>query len=453
MAIPRASVGGLFGSGVFPTAPHQIDIAGAINAISGGASSLMHGAYLRKMGQQNYQLQLARLKQEGELHQAQLQAIEEYRKAGLGMQQQRIAAPSARQQATQKRAYGDLTKEFPEHTLVQPDESGQPPEFDAEGTDYVSALKDARGIAAKHKAETDKQTDKLDTLQKAAELRDWVGQRAIKARTAAGANKPVTPAQQRLQKNDFLAKVATLSGGDPDKAEAIIANDKDVAAAASALGIQTYEARAASAAVGAKAANAATGANIKLQASGMVPGAGGAAPTAADINAARSGLTVAPPVGARPAAPAQPITPLVTPRAGLNPNATAPYAPPPKPAPGPVPQTPAPLATPRSAAPTAAPAQPMSITPLAKPGGSAPSAVPSAAPTAPPSTPLNMKPVDETALDHHTLWNLKVQGGMKPADATAYVLKVKGPQVAPKAVAPVVVPPEEDEEAPSGPTA
>ena len=81
----------------------------------------------------------------------------------------------------------------------------------------------------------------------------------------------MTPAQQRLQKNDFLAKLATLSGGDPDKAEAIIANDKDVAAAASKLGIQTYEARAAaSCPVGSKAANAATNANIRLPVSKAV---------------------------------------------------------------------------------------------------------------------------------------------------------------------------------------
>lgn len=54
MAVPRAQLGGAFGSGVYPTAPHQIDVAGIINAAAGGASSLLQGAYLRKVAERNY---------------------------------------------------------------------------------------------------------------------------------------------------------------------------------------------------------------------------------------------------------------------------------------------------------------------------------------------------------------------------------------------------------------
>ena len=52
MPVPRANPGGLYGSGVHPTAPHQIDVAGAIKRDRRQrARSLIHGAYLRKMEQ------------------------------------------------------------------------------------------------------------------------------------------------------------------------------------------------------------------------------------------------------------------------------------------------------------------------------------------------------------------------------------------------------------------
>src|SRR5882757_1467656 len=52
MPPPRANLGGPFGGGtIAPT--NQIDIAGAIGAVSQGASSLLHNAYIRKIAQAN----------------------------------------------------------------------------------------------------------------------------------------------------------------------------------------------------------------------------------------------------------------------------------------------------------------------------------------------------------------------------------------------------------------
>lgn len=45
----RAQLGGLEGSGVYPTASAAPDWAGIINAAAGGASSLIHGAFVRKL--------------------------------------------------------------------------------------------------------------------------------------------------------------------------------------------------------------------------------------------------------------------------------------------------------------------------------------------------------------------------------------------------------------------
>lgn len=53
MAVPRANLPGPFNSGVVSEPMRPIDIAGAIAALTGGASSLIHNAYLRKVGEQN----------------------------------------------------------------------------------------------------------------------------------------------------------------------------------------------------------------------------------------------------------------------------------------------------------------------------------------------------------------------------------------------------------------
>lgn len=446
MAVPRAHPGGLYDSGTFPTQPHVIDIAGAINAITQGAGSLIHGAVTRKIAERNYQLQLTRLQQEGELHRAQLDALTAYRQAQLGNTAQRIAAPGARAQQQQKEAFNTLAKQFPTHSLVAPAEDGTPAEFDPD-VDYRTPLKDAMGAKAAADKETARHADQLDTLNKAATLRAWVNTQAEKQRAAAKSAAGPSPAQQRAAKNDFLTRLAALSGGDPDKAEAIIANDKDVAAAASGLGVQSYEARAAAAAVGTKNAAAQTRQNIQLESSGMVPGSkAGTAATPADINAARSGLTVPTPDAAKPAQPSTPITPLVTPRAGaspssLNPNASAPIQRLPRVPNGPVapaavggapPTLPAPLVTP-GAPPASAQRVPAAGAPI----------VP--APLATPGVPKPTAAIDESTLGDADLWELKRKGGMTADAATAYVKARKAP-VAAGVPAPVVKAPEDDDD-------
>lgn len=437
MAVPRANPGGMYGSGVFPQAPHQIDVSGAINAIAGGASSLIHGAYLRKMGQMNYALQLRRLEQEGEMHKAQLEALTAYRTAALGNASARIAAPDARKTKANGQAFTDLQKEFPAHPLVAPDDAGQAAAFDPENQqDYVGALKAARGQKAASDKELAVHADRLDTLEKSGALRAQLQKSGIILRAGANATKPLTPAQQQTRdakdKETLLKQIGDLSGGDPTKAQALIDNDPDVAAAASRLKVGAFEIRAAATAAGNK-------------------------------NAGSTSTTTFTPTGQTTTRSKTPA-PLVTPRSPAA--ATAPNQPLPPPTPGQVPQTPAPLATPGTPTSGAVPAAtapkiaplvappvsgavrtPLPSTPAAN-AATAPALVPGT-PAAPVKTPLAKAP-DESTLGHHDLWNLKVQQGMKPDEATAYVLKAKGPQVAPAAAAPapaVVVPkPDEDDE-------
>ncbi len=430
MAVPRANLGGDFGSGVHPQQPHMIDVAGLLQAGLGGASSLIHNAYLRKVGERNYQLALRRLEQENELHKAQLEATTAYRTATLHNAQDRIAAPGARQQAQQKRAYGDLTKEFPEHTLVQPDESGQPPEFDGEGTDYVSALKDARNI----KSKGDQQAYKLENIRRAAELRQQVNIATAKARADAQAKKPASSAQLRLRQNDILNRIATLSDGDPARAADIIANDKDLADGIAELGIHDYQIRAAATSLGDKKASAATNQNLKLQTSFSVPGSTPGAPaTAADINSARIRLqaprATASPTGAQPTSAASPAD--LPPATGND--------------------TPAPAAAVTPLRTPGAPAQPAVPAPVAVPKLKTPG-------TAAAAAPLNMKPMDESAMGDADLWETKRKQGLTADAATAYVRgrkKVTAPAASTTAPAPAggpstLAPEEEDDNQPAG---
>ena len=55
----RASVGGMFGSGMQPRGGGNIDIASAINAIGNQASSLVQSAYLRKVAERERAMQAA----------------------------------------------------------------------------------------------------------------------------------------------------------------------------------------------------------------------------------------------------------------------------------------------------------------------------------------------------------------------------------------------------------
>ena len=87
-----------------------------------------------------------------------------------------------RQQLAQKNAFTTLLKEDPQNELVKDDEQGNPVEFDP-NTDYKTPLAAVLRTKAAAAAETAKHADQLDTLQKTADLRDWVGQqqKAIKA--------------------------------------------------------------------------------------------------------------------------------------------------------------------------------------------------------------------------------------------------------------------------------
>ena len=447
----HAQLGGIEGSGQYPKPNAAPDWASIAQAISGGASSLLQGAYVRKMGQARLALDQRRLDQEHELHLATLAATNEYRKTQAALRQQSINAPDQRAVKNQQRAYGDLQKEFPTHTLVKADENG-PAAFDPTGTDYVSALKDARGIKDKADLETQKANDRLDSLTKAAQLRDWVQQQKQKE-TAGGPGKPVTAAQSRLQKNDFLTRLGALSGGDPQKAADIVANDKDVQAAASKLGVQDYEIRgsaigysdkkAGSSSTSVQSIDPKTGTTTTRTQREKTPAAG-ATPPAPDTSL---------PSWMTPGKPAGPMTPLLT-RKGSAPE--APYPPMPS---GPVPQGGwpagpiAPLTVP-SAAPTAtaAPTPPPAIPKLNM--GPVPSPV---APVAAPPGGAPVKPIDETSLSDAALWEVKRVHGLSPDQATAYVKNRQKapatPPVAPVAPAPVAKPPvpaPEDEPAPSG---
>jgi len=53
MAIPRTAPSGIFGSGFQPAAPQVVDYGQLIDAAMGGATSLVHGAYLRKVAERN----------------------------------------------------------------------------------------------------------------------------------------------------------------------------------------------------------------------------------------------------------------------------------------------------------------------------------------------------------------------------------------------------------------
>ena len=458
----HAQLGGIEGSGIYPKPNQAPDWASIAQAISGGASSLLQGAYVRKMGQARLALEQRRLDQEHELHVATLAATNEWRNTQAALRQQSIAAPAGRALQQQKDAFNALVKIAPDHTLVKANADGTPAEFDP-NVNYTGPLKDVMSVKDKADAETLRQKDRIDSLTKAAQLRDWVQQQKQKE-TAGGPGKPVTAAQSRLQKNDFLTRLGALSGGDPQKAADIVANDKDVQAAASKLGVQDYEIRgsaigysdkkAGSSSTSVQSIDPKTGTTTTRTQREKTPGSGGT-PPAPDATL---------PSWMSPTTPAGPITPLAVPKNGQVQL--------PPPAPGPVPQggeppSPqgaaaaaqmVPLTVPTPAPAAAAPAAPTAIPKLnLRPAPVAPSA---AAPAAP------VKPIDETTLSDAALWEVKRVHGLSPDQATAYVKARQkptapaaaaaapvAPATAPTApVAPIKppVPEEEEEPAPSG---
>lgn len=71
MAIPRTAPSGIFGSGYQPAAPQVVDYGQLIDAVTSGASSLVHGAYLRKIAERN--AQIAQQDREGKARQQQFE--------------------------------------------------------------------------------------------------------------------------------------------------------------------------------------------------------------------------------------------------------------------------------------------------------------------------------------------------------------------------------------------
>ena len=90
MAVPRAPAGGFLNSGTEPIFQHPIDIGGAITAAAGSASSMLHNAFLRKMAMQNAALAAAREAREGKIAQENADTNKAYRES-LGAQRQAMA--------------------------------------------------------------------------------------------------------------------------------------------------------------------------------------------------------------------------------------------------------------------------------------------------------------------------------------------------------------------------
>lgn len=392
----RAQLGGIAGSGVYMHPSAAPDWGAIIGSIGQGASSLIHNAYLRKIADRNYALNVQRLNNEMELHKATLAATQAYHQAMLGMGAQRLAAPDARKTKANQQAFTDLQHEFPEHHLVAPDpDSGETKSFDPENQDdYVGALKTARTAKATADKALAAEHYKTDNMEKAAKLRAWVQSQGITQRAGVAANKAPTAAQTEKAKQDFLKQLGTLSGGDPQKARDILGSDKDAAAAANKFGVKDYEVAAAAGAVGSKAAAADTKTAASIFSGGMAktpeeaaaavprlkvpataaPPAGGppasnaAAPGGAGPAATAPAAPASPPMlklpvgpGANPGGtglPANPVAPTAAAPAPLNPAARAPLLRLPPPAPGPVPQVPV------------APAAAAPVVPVVKPAAS-----------------------------------------------------------------------------------
>lgn len=276
----RAQLGGIEGSGVYERPSHQLPIGDALRAISEGGTSLIQGAFMRKIAMRRVALEEQRLAQEGELHKAQLEAITAYRTAALGNQRDRIQAPDARKTKANGQAFNSLQKEFPDHPYVQPDESGATAQFDPDNQqDYVGALKAARGEQAKHDAVSEQQANRIALFEKAdaarqtlAGLRETWKQEDTKAKGVA-----LTPAQLRMRKNDLLTRLAKQFDGDPDAMAKFLGSDPGAKADAETLGIKDYEIKGAAGVVSSANATRDAGAARSIFSSGMAPSPAAAA--------------------------------------------------------------------------------------------------------------------------------------------------------------------------------
>ena len=102
MAVPRAGNSGFLNSGTEPIFQHPIDIGGAIQAAAGSASSMLHNAFLRKMAEQNATLAQTREAREGRIAQENADTMKAYREswasqreaqAGLVKQEEQMRTP------------------------------------------------------------------------------------------------------------------------------------------------------------------------------------------------------------------------------------------------------------------------------------------------------------------------------------------------------------------------
>ncbi len=462
MAVPRTPPSGFLGGGTVVPQRH-VDVAPILDSILGGTSTLIHQAYLRRVGQRQYELEFEKLRQEHEMRMATLQMIGAYHQAMIGAAQQRIAAKPAAVVQQQRTAATTLAKEFPEHHLVERDEAGTVVPYDQNNpADYVGALRTARTTKAASDKELQSYKDRVALADKAqaarvdlAKLRE--GWKKEDAKSGAKGGGAASVAQNRLRANDFLARIGAQFQGNYEQMAAFIGSDPEASRDAQALGVTDYAIRGTASQITGKASATATRQNVDMARSGMFTDPSkGSLPTPEDINKARTGLTVAAPPAARPTPPALP-SPLATPPAtwppkpetpsSTNAAPTVPRETPP--AATPAASTPSPLVTPPAPSPATRPnllmtpaapwpperptpgvdLAPTPITPLAKPqvpfqAKGVPSPATTALPGGLKAAPAPWKPgqpTDETSLSNADLWEHKRAQGLTPDAATAYV--------------------------------
>lgn len=349
-------------------------MAPILDSILGGTSTLMHQAYLRRVAQRQYEYELAKLQQEGELRRATMEMTGAYHQAMIGAAQQRIAAKPAQETKANQKAYGTLKQVAPDHSMVAPDENGIAQPFD-DTKDYKTPLADVLRQQEAHNRIQQQTQGRLDYLEKAQTGRvELAGLREKWKKEDAKSGATASPAQNRLRANDFLARIGAQFQGNYEQMAAFIGSDPEASRDAQTLGVTDYAIRGTASQITGKASATATRQNIDMARSGMFTDPSkGSLPTPEDINKARTGLTVTAPPAARPTAPALP-NPLAPPPAAWPPKPDE-TAPPPAAStargtvpPAPIAAAPSPATT--APAPTTLPAK--LISPAAANGAAAP---------------------------------------------------------------------------------
>ncbi len=365
MAVPRANLGGPFGGGTIVPTRH-IDVAPILDSILGGTSTLMHQAYLRRVGQRQYELEFEKLRQEHEMRMATLQMIGAYHQAMIGAAQQRIAAKPAAVVQAQRTAMNTLAKESPDHHLIERDDAGNVLPYDPSSPkDFIGALGEFRKTREANAAESQRQKDRLAYFDHAQEARvELAGLREKWKKEDAKSGATASAAQNRLRANDFLSRIGAQFQGDYEKMAAFIGSDPEASRDAQNLGVADYMIRGTASQISGKEAAKQTEQNIRIGVSGMAPAAAPGAPTVEDVNRARQGYTITPRPLIRPTTPP---SPLAQPSGATWPpkpdETTAPASVAPAasvargtlPAAAPAASLPTPLATPAAATPAARP--------------------------------------------------------------------------------------------------